>query len=366
MKKSKIWLRCFFIFVFVLISSITLFNYVVDPYQYYRSAPYRKYYSGEQRWQAPGLAQNYHYDNIVLGTSMTENFLPSRVNNIFDTEHTMKLSISGSSMYEQRLIAELAFNSKNEIKNVIWEVYFSSLSYDVNYVSDVFPMFLYDKNKINDLKYLFNLTTTKESIRYIFDNIGLGDLISYLFVMKNNPERELEYLNFWGNDVVFGREKALEDYEQNRENRNDQAIVYRVEPMKANIDNNIIPFIKENPSTNFYFFYPPLSILANKSIYERNSQNIENIISVRKYFFEQIKDFDNAFLYDFSTDQDIIFNLDNYKDMGHYSPEINQFILDSIAKGDKHKVTEDNINKFLDDFISQAEDYEVDWVMPQE
>lgn len=361
MKKNNLWIIQFFVLFFIAIAGITVFNYVIDPLQFYRSAPERAYYSGESRWQLPGLAKNYKFDGIILGTSMTQNFLPSKVNHAINSKKTIKMSIDGSSTYEQKLIADLAFKSHNNIKNVLWGVDFGSLNQDINYVENAFPRFLYDDNNINNIKYLFNITTTKESVRYILSNTYFRNLISYVFVMKNNPIKDLEYYNFWGEDEVYGRDKVLKMYNEKQSEKNRKDLIrFNTRVIKDNIDHNIIPLIEENPNTEFYFFYPPISILGIKIMYQLYPQNIESIIVGRQYFYERIRRFDNVSIYDFSTDKDIIFNLDNYKDLTHYSHEINQFILDSISLSDKHKVTDKSIKQFLYEFRKQTENYIVE------
>jgi len=85
-----------FIFKVILITLIallplSLINYIIDPYQFYRKPVlYKPVYFNDQRYQNPGLARSQDYSLAIVGTSMTDNFLPSYVENKLDSK-TVKL-----------------------------------------------------------------------------------------------------------------------------------------------------------------------------------------------------------------------------------------------------------------------------------
>lgn len=100
----------------VLVGGLT---YVLDPLQYYRKSTwYSPVFTSEQRYQNPGLVRNYSYDTIILGTSMTENFLPSVVGEALGGQ-AIKLSMRGSTADEQYKIASLALET-GKVKKVLW------------------------------------------------------------------------------------------------------------------------------------------------------------------------------------------------------------------------------------------------------
>ena len=74
-------------------------NYVVDPLHYYRGlTAINPVFLGSalQRYLNVGLARNFSYDTVVIGSSLTENFLPSHLHKSWGVR-AMNLSISGSS-----------------------------------------------------------------------------------------------------------------------------------------------------------------------------------------------------------------------------------------------------------------------------
>jgi len=106
--------------VVLLLGTAAAFNFVVDPFQFFcKPFLYRPaYFAGFQRYQNVGLARNYRYDTVIIGSSVTENFYPSDVNRALHV-NALKLSISGSTAHEQALILTQAI-SNGQVKNVLW------------------------------------------------------------------------------------------------------------------------------------------------------------------------------------------------------------------------------------------------------
>ncbi|MBD8071100.1 hypothetical protein [Bacillus sp. PS06] len=360
---NKKWVRFTLAFTFLFSIFIVLFNFFIDPLHFYRSNEEKKVYWGEQRWQLAGLAKNYNYNTIILGTSMTENFIPSEVDSIFPEATTLKLSMSGSSTNEQSKIAHLAFSNR-DIKNVIWGIDYTSLSKD-NSVNEDFPAFLYDENVINDLKYLLNMTTIKYSISSILNYLSpkISQISLSVINLNDQPKQDIDYLNYWGDQHTYNKEIVIADYLQkiNEIEANKQELLkqFNIIKFKDNIDENIIPYVKNNPDTQFYFYYPPYSVLMNKRFYIADPKIVEDIIKSREYFYSQIKSYPNVKLYDFTSEKDITYNLDLYKDTMHHNPEVNKFILESFTDS-KYLVTDNNIDSFLREFIMQIENFSLE------
>lgn len=63
--------------------------------------------------------------------------------------------------------------------------------------------------------------------------------------------------------------------------------------------------------------------------------------------------FGNVELFDFQPVADITHNLNNYKDLTHYSLEINEYIVKSFQNG-QHRITADNTQALLSVLDSQV------------
>jgi hypothetical protein len=361
----KKWVRATLTCMILFSMLVILFNLTVDPLQYYRSNNDKSVYWSEQRWQLPGLAKNYKYNTVILGTSMTENFIPSEVNNIFPSAKTLKLSIAGSSTYEQSKLAQISFSNK-EVDNVIWGIDYTSLSKDDS-ASENFPTFLYDNNKVNDLKYLLNITTTKYSITSIMYNISpkLVSITSPIISLNDEPQKDIDHLNYWGDLFSFNKKTVIDDYnkkiEGDRKNKDELIRDFNYSRLKDNFEKNILPIVKNNPDTDFYFYYPPYSILMNKRFYELNPTIVDNIIKSREYIYSKLSMYQNAKVFDFTSDKEITFNLNNYKDTMHHSPEINKYILKSL-RNDKYLITDKKLKYFSLEFKNQIKGFTMEQV----
>jgi len=171
-------------------------------------------------------------------------------------------------------------------------------------------------------------------------------------------EEDLEILNTWYYKPNFAKGNVMLDWNlaQNDLNRADPK-EFTWEYIKKNADKNLLDLIKKNPDTEFILFYPPFSILMHKFLDNRGLFDEE--IKLKQYIYENTRNFDNVKIYDFQDLKEITHNLDNYSDMSHYSIEINEYIINSIAK-EQHLVNDSNIEQKLNNLIKQVEEYEVE------
>ena len=316
---------------------VLAFNYYIDPLQFYRKATLlRPVLYEQQRYQNPGFARNFDYNAVVLGTSMTENFEPEYINKALGVK-TIKLSISGSLITEQKMILEVAIKT-NKVKNVIWGIDYSSLSCEPNKVRDEdaeFPYYLYDNNLLNDYKYLLNSNTTEMSFKTLYR--------TYITKTKHNQNID-NYAN-WSYNFFYGKSYALGAYNKLITNPRLKADIqnYSWSNIKTNLNNNITKTVQQNPNITFYIFFTPTSILAHQYFYKKNPDVFINELKARKLLVESCSELSNCKLYDFQTIENIITHLEYYKDQSHYSQEINYKMIDFI-KMDRYRLTKENIH----------------------
>ncbi len=353
MKAYRAFLIKFLIFCIALFFVIGCLNYIIDPLQFYRQAQlYKPRYSREQRYQNPGLARNYDYDTIIVGTSLTENFLASSLNRKWGVK-AINLAMSGSTAREQYLITDLAIRT-GRVANVLWGLDYASLRGNCLRVRDdqgPFPYYLYDDNDFNDVYYLLNRSTTGESMKIIKDRL-----------LKKERTANLNLLHYWGNNYEYSREIVLEQWENinfpedNR--RGGDGGEYALNLLKANFDRNILSLVEDNPEVRFIFFYPPYSVLQHGYWYRYDAVKFYNELEIKRYIFEQLKGCDNAELHDFQSDKRLTFILDNYKDLAHYRPEYNEYIIEAIQEK-KYMVTGDNVETLLSKLKHQVENLKI-------
>lgn len=78
---SKKWIKILLILCVFGVGFVGGVNYLVDPFQQYRVKTFYPIAFKNERYQNAGLAKNFNYDSLILGTSMTENFLIDKVEN---------------------------------------------------------------------------------------------------------------------------------------------------------------------------------------------------------------------------------------------------------------------------------------------
>jgi len=319
----KNWIQKSLTTTIILIVIVVSINFIADPYQHYRKTTlYPAFFGGDQRYLNPGLAKNYKYDSVIIGTSMTEKFYVPNINKIFNSSF-LKLSMSGSTAYEQNLILTQAVKTK-QVHKVLWGLDIYSLKGQVEQYrngKNNFPLYLYDNNILNDYKYLLSKDTFAEFIKilkkfYLEKDKFYFD-INNIFLSKDQDD------NITASDVILIFNKKLV-------NSNFIKKDFLFETMKQNFDINIYKIIKENSDIKFDIFLPPYSILA---WYDINEQGwLEDALKIKLYMFQKLKNLKNANLYDFQANINFITNLENYVDTTHYKSKFNTFIIKNIYK----------------------------------
>ena len=157
-RKYFLWTTCLCILV---PGAFIAFIYTVDPMQFFHRAPRADApISGDMRAQAAGILNTFDIDSIILGTSHLENTSAAEASAKLGGKF-FNISIAGGDFAERALILKHALQQKR--KNVI-------TSLDMYYTgcpqrTDRMPLYLYDKNPFNDLKYYATLPNFENLFR---------------------------------------------------------------------------------------------------------------------------------------------------------------------------------------------------------
>lgn len=304
--------------------------YYFDPYYQYH-LPVQWLSISEtagEMYQNPGLLKQLEYDAVLVGSSMTENFKISEINDKFNV-NSIKVSIGGSTTQNYIKELELAYKNQN-IKTVFWGLdnYVFNKPYDDEYRK--IPEYLLDDKVYNDVNYLLNKDVLFKDIRI------------WITQKFTNTIKPYDDLYNWSNGAVFSKENAMKDWDSLKIKGVKELSWYTDEHIKA-----ICDFVNSHSETDFYIFFPPYSILNWKSI-ALNENNFNNSINAIKYSMEKLIELSNVHLYYFQNVDEIINNLDNYKDFSHYKPEINTWMLNEMNE-DNYLVTEENYESIIND-----------------
>jgi hypothetical protein len=349
---NKVWIKKSFIFTVIIIIIIGIFNYIVDPFHQYRVKTFYPiaYISKLQRYINPGFAKNYDYDSIILGSSISENFVISDVKKILNFQKPIKLCISGTSAYEEGLTLKTALKHK-KVKNVLYGLdtfLFWGNPNRIRHGAKTFPYYLYDNKILNDYQYIFSLDTTVHSIKVLY-NALIDD--------KNSIKYNYDKMYQWQHTVPsshFSKKYVLKKWDERKKSDiayqpNNNFMFY-----KKSFDKNFLDLIKVYPNTNFIIYFPPYSILAYKL--EQEQKVFQDRLKFKKYIFEATKQMSNVKIYDFQIAKNVTHNLSNYHDLDHYHQKINKWVLEQI-KNNNFKVNEKNIDSILKEHEFQVNRY---------
>lgn len=113
--------------------------------------------------------------------------------------------------------------------------------------------------------------------------------------------------------------------------------------MKENITQNVTDLADKHPEIDFYVFFPPYSIYWWDRVCR--AACLERQLDAEKYIIELLLAHENIHVFSFSTEYEIICDLENYKDLIHYSEDINSQMLIWMNEG-THELTQDNYEEY--------------------
>ena len=342
-KKWTLTLLCLTLSTVIIFGAIT---YFLDPLLQYgsdrRPLTYREY---SEIYCNPGIAKNYKYNSVFLGSSMVQNADVSELDSLFGCK-SAKLPYSGGSSYNHKHILDICYNSGNKIDKVFWALDEYAFTTDKDTPRYPLPEYLYDDNFTNDLSYLLNLD--------IFYFYTIKDLVGTL--QKKN-EILMKDGSWIENNSVYNKENALASISYPMDAKNSVANDYYAQSMRDNLKYNVLPFVINHPNTEFYFYMVPYSI----SYWYMCKQNgkLDAEFQIIRTVTEELLKYDNVNFYFFQDEKDIITNLDNYKDYTHFKPAINSYMSNQM-RADKNKLTIDNYQQCIDCFYEYIMEFDYD------
>lgn len=330
--KTKRWLVAFLIIFVSILSILGAFVAIVDPYFHYHAPlPIAKYELKLERYQNNGIVKHFEYDAIITGSSMTECFKTSELDALFGT-NSVKVPFAGSSYKEINDNLEIAIKYNPDIKMIVRGLDMNRFFDDMDtMVYEEYPDYLYDDFVWNDAAYLFN----KDVLITALQNV-------HGYLVDGSQEMSFDSYANWSEYEIYGREAILADYDwESMEVVEKQETITPEEyaKMEANIEQNIVQLAKDNPDIEFYIFFAPYGIYCFD--WWNRQGLLEKHILAEKYFIEKLLPYDNIHVFSFLTEYDVICNPDNYKDLAHYSGDVNSMILQWMYEG-KHEMTYDN------------------------
>jgi hypothetical protein len=327
----------------------------VDPFfHYHRPLEGFPYVVDNQLSQNPGMARNMNYNSCIIGSSMTVNFDTDDFKELMGLD-TLKLSYSGAYPNDDSNILSIVYDEgsfarKNSpVDAVFFAMDIPTMSADTEQTKYPLPEYLYDRNLFNDVNYVLNKDVL---FQYILRPVvqGKGSDLSEIYASWWTPE----YYNInW----------VMHTYEEPEKSE----VVYTkddVLPMtRANLEKNILPFVEEHPETEFYFFFPPYSILYWHNVMQDNS--LDATMAQYRYVADRLLQYENVHLFYFQNMEEVT-NLNNYADYSHYKPEINRYMVECFANGEHEISSSEEMDLELTKMRGIIDEFDFDELFSQE
>ena len=345
--RARHWFyRSLVIFAGLLIGTAAI-AILVDPYfHYHKPLSFLSYRIYEERYVNDGISRHFTYDAVITGTSMSQNFKTSELDELFGT-HSVKEPFSGAGFKELSENLDRTLQYGQEVKMVVMPVDYNALLQDADWQRyEEYPTYLYDNNILNDTRYVWN--------KSIFYHGVIADLLR---TASKEPTTTMDEYSAWVRETglehimaSYTREdqQSVEDPSFNEEDRR---------MVEENIGRNIVDLVNRYPDTEFYFYYPPYSICYFDGLHLQNA--LMKQLEAERLTTELLLQCPNVKLYNFFDRKEVITNLEYYNDTVHYSAEVSSMILHWMKAG-TGLITKENYEQKLSDEADYFNNYDYD------
>ncbi len=308
------------LFIVLLLLAVMAVIWFFDPfYQYHAPFAGKEAVLNDRDNQMPGTIRNFAYDSVLVGSSVAENFDSSYLNENYDCQ-TLKIIRASGSVADLLYYLEMAQEDR-ELKNVFWclDLFALEASTEVTLYGGDTPTYLHTETVLDDATYLLNKEVLLEKIPLMLVSAYMG---------RNTEGKAYD----WSYDKEFSAAKAMQAYQKPAEKLEKQDFTRDIPVIMQNID-NLAEQISAHPETQYRILIPPYSMMW------WDCAEVNGTLDKQFYILEQVMpvllSLPNVEVYYFQDEESIVCDLDNYMDMIHYTPQVNQFMLEQMTTGEK-------------------------------
>lgn len=343
-KNFKKYGICFLSVLFGLLALFVSTNYIFDPmFRFHGPFPGIAMSFDDGRYQNPGILRNFKYDSLILGTSVSANFKTSQFDEYFNAQTAKVIFLDGHFSEFKRAI-DIA-NETHEVKRVFWGIDSNILLRNDKEFSVDIPEYMYEKGFANDIKYLLNkgifLTNTTQAIWKTLTN--------------TSDTRDSAYS--WGHELEWNLDDSLQTHARPPKGIDIKNDVF-LRDMHINVT-EISQIVSENPNTEFYLYMAPYSMLYWDSM--SRSGLTEAVLNAHQKAMERLVQHKNVHMLYFMNNEEIISDLQQYTDLVHYSPKINEQLAQIIGSG-SYELSYDEIPQAIDSLRQFIAEYDFEQI----
>lgn len=334
---KKLFFSALFL-IFATAAALALSMYSIDPCNIYSFK--HKYQICNERYFNAGRIRHHLYDQddfdtLIMGSSVSSNFLVKDIKEYLGWENPMRLFIYGYYIGETDTTLRFALDS-GKIKKVLWGLdidrYEATPELALWRDATTFPPYLYNHSIWDDFKYLTSRMSVGKAIE---------------FARKGRVERkdfpitgDNDYHKFWAIDPIntWDAYQFSHDFFELPKPALDSWVPADKEYALAK--QYIVDVVKDYPDVEFYLFFPPYPYSYLKL----------NYLNLRGYLVKHFAGLKNVHLFDFANQSEWGRNSAYFRDVGHYHANLNVAMLKAIGEG-KNELTTENINSHHADLI---------------
>ena len=343
LKTAKRWTLVTLAACMLLLTACALTVYIIDPFEQYRESSILLLYDQES-YNNPGIAKNYDYNAVILGTSMVEMSNPSVIDACFGVS-SVKLPMRGSHTAQMGWQLEHVF-ATHELDLAILAVDAYSLMGPPDDMEEIVD-YLWNDNPLDDVNYLLNRDVLLVKVPRILKNAG----------KPLDTKRDDMYK--W-TDVTFAAQSVYDAIGGPKTQSDMQPADLRIERSTENIERHLEAHIAAHPETTFKIYMPPYSV-GYWYLFTRGGLAEQQYRS-RARVCELLLEYPNVEIYDFSSRIEWITDLDEYFDYSHHSSAMSDQIMRAMAAGENRVLTVEDMRagseRIRQAVISFAEMYE--------
>lgn len=333
---------------------MAMFVYEYDPFCYYR-IPDDRLIINNYRFVNAGIAKNAEYDTAIIGSSMTQNFHMDKFREELDMS-PVKLSVGGMSV-EGTTLTYKQLIEIGKVENLIFCIDIPSLNKDVDNL-ETYATYLYNENELDDYKYLLGYETW---MRLLPLNIGFNVLEKMgIQIPSSYGTHAIDTIGEWDADAKYGEKYLKKQYLEGTHQVSSQNLDEASERMKRNVDVLLAEIFSKRNEQEIIFFFPPYSALYWHGAQQQGY--FEMFQEIKKYIVEKAVSVEGIRVFDFQSIPQIA-DLDNYKDISHYSAELNDLMVEWIA-AEEYLVNTQTVEDHIGDLRSRVLEFvaQTEWV----
>lgn len=315
---------------------------IIDPfYQYHQPLNGLSYRPNMNlhSYTNPGVAKNFDYDTVVLGSSMTRTVSSTYAQDRLGW-NLVKLSIPEARGRDIREMFELV---RDDVQNIVIGIDTFAYNVDADMEANKKPNYLWNKNVFDDVSYILNKNVFIDQIANIL-----------LDTWKGLPSFSRDQYQNW-EEVLTIKEGDLLYWAKNNQTSEDfLESTYDYNVIQENLRKNLLSVIENHPDKNFVIYFPPYSLFYWQNI--MINQGLDAEFDEMEYIIENLLNYNNVSIYFPVDNLNIILDYEHYLDYMHYDTFLSNKVLDEFTSNEK-KLTKENFESRISNFRNIIETF---------